>query len=405
MIHPQINRDQALAGLEAFLPKAGSRYARERNEDRGPGAHDAVSQLSPFLRHRLLTEQEVASAALGAHGRGAEKFIQEVFWRTYFKGHLEHKPSLWAHYRTSLEADLQRYGVDEMAQATLQAALQGETGIEPFDVWLTELKETGYLHNHARMWFASIWIFTLRLPWTIGADLFMQYLLDGDPASNTLSWRWVAGLHTRGKHYLARAENIARYTGNRFGPVGGLNETADPIEEAPLPQATGPADQTLRVTDEPCAALEPDTDGLLLHEEDLHPESFADPLTSLPAAMLPFVDGRASRPCTLTVAAHVASALEDTAQRCSATLLPGNGAETVQFWAQQQGYRRVLTPYAPIGPVQTRLLEVQGALAEVDIELIAVRRHYDAACWPHCKRGFFALKKKIPKLMDAFAAP
>ena len=288
MIHPQISRDQALAALETFLPKAGSRYARERNEDRGPGAHTAVSQLSPFLRHRLLTEQEVASAAHGAHGRGAEKFVQEVFWRTYFKGYLEHKPALWAHYRSALEEDLQRYGADEMAQATLQAALQGETGIEPFDAWLTELKETGYLHNHARMWFASIWIFTLRLPWTIGADLFMQHLLDGDPASNTLSWRWVAGLHTRGKHYLARAENIARYTGDRFGPVGGLNENADPIEEAPPPSDMAVPHQPLTTLDEPCTALDPSADGLLLHEEDLHPESFADPLTSLPAAVLLF---------------------------------------------------------------------------------------------------------------------
>jgi deoxyribodipyrimidine photo-lyase len=64
-----------------------------------------------------------------------------------------------------------------------------------------ELVETGYLHNHARMWFASIWIFTLRLPWELGADFFLRHLLDGDAASNTLSWRWVAGLHTKGKHY------------------------------------------------------------------------------------------------------------------------------------------------------------------------------------------------------------
>lgn len=57
------------------------------------------------------------------------------------------------------------------------------------------------------LWFASVWIFTLRPPWELGADLFMRQLLDGDPASNTLSWRWVAGMHTRGKHYLARRDN------------------------------------------------------------------------------------------------------------------------------------------------------------------------------------------------------
>ena len=66
-----------------------------------------------------------------------------------------------------------------------------------------ELKETNYLHNHARMWFASIWIFTLDLPWQLGAEFFMKHLYDGDAASNTLGWRWVAGIQTQGKNYLA----------------------------------------------------------------------------------------------------------------------------------------------------------------------------------------------------------
>ena len=96
----------------------------------------------------------------------------------------------------------------------------GATGIDCFDAWARELVATGYLHNHARMWFASIWIFTLRLPWELGADFFLRHLIDGDPASNTLSWRWVAGLQTAGKTYLATAENIARFTGGRFAPQG-----------------------------------------------------------------------------------------------------------------------------------------------------------------------------------------
>ena len=70
------------------------------------------------------------------------------------------------------------------------------------------------------MWFASIWIFTLRLPWALGADFFLRHLIDADAASNTLSWRWGAGLQTVGKTYLARTENIARYTNGRFAPRG-----------------------------------------------------------------------------------------------------------------------------------------------------------------------------------------
>jgi deoxyribodipyrimidine photo-lyase len=81
------------------------------------------------------------------------------------------------------------------------------------------------------MWFASIWIFTLNLPWQLGAALFQKYLVDFDAASNTLSWRWVAGIQTAGKHYIARAENINKFTEGRYNPVGLLNENPRPIVE------------------------------------------------------------------------------------------------------------------------------------------------------------------------------
>ena len=78
------------------------------------------------------------------------------------------------------------------------------------------------------MWFASIWIFTLNLPWQKGAEFFMKHLFDGDPASNTLSWRWIAGLQTKGKHYLAQSWNISKFTNNRYQNVK-LNENALPL--------------------------------------------------------------------------------------------------------------------------------------------------------------------------------
>ena len=104
--------------------------------------------------------------------------------------------------------------------------MNGKTGIDCFDTWIQELRENNYLHNHSRMWFASIWIFTLGLPWQIGARLFMKHLLDGDASSNTLSWRWVAGMHTNKKPYLASKENIDKYTVNRFRntPINMSNE-------------------------------------------------------------------------------------------------------------------------------------------------------------------------------------
>ncbi|BAU31831.1 deoxyribodipyrimidine photo-lyase [Microcella alkaliphila] len=92
------------------------------------------------------------------------------------------------------------------------------------------------------MWFASIWIFTLRLPWQLGADVFLRNLLDGDPASNTLSWRWVAGLQTRGKTYQATADNIARFTDGRYRPRG-LATTAEPLDGPPPPPAGAAPEQ------------------------------------------------------------------------------------------------------------------------------------------------------------------
>ena len=216
----QPNRTTALKQLANFVPKAGLSYTSKRNYDFGPANHNYVSQLSPFIRRRVLSETEVLSSVLKKHGlSSSEKFVQEVFWRTYWKGWLEMRPSVWSEY----QSDLKRLEDQIMTQSGLrrswEMACEGNTEIDCFDFWAKELKETGYLHNHSRMWFASIWIFTLNLPWQLGADFFLRHLLDGDPASNTLSWKWVAGLQTQGKTYLARKDNICKFTNNRFGPI------------------------------------------------------------------------------------------------------------------------------------------------------------------------------------------
>ena len=204
-------RTAALERLSAFVPLAGRAYAAQRNYDR-PG-HDDVSRLSPYIRHRILTEEEVLRAVLGRHSlSAAEKFVQEVFWRTYWKGWLEQRPTVWSDYRRGLNGARNRIATEGGLRADWEAACRGDTGISAFDHWAKELADTGYLHNHARMWFASIWVFTLNLPWELGADFFMRHLLDADAASNTLSWRWVAGLQTVGKNYVARASNISKYT-------------------------------------------------------------------------------------------------------------------------------------------------------------------------------------------------
>ncbi|TVS10020.1 MAG: DNA photolyase FAD-binding protein, partial [Wenzhouxiangella sp.] len=224
-------RAAALARLADFVPRAGRTYAAERNADSGPGRKHNVSMLSPYLRHRIISEREVIAAVLAEHGPNqAEKFIQEVFWRTYWKGWLQMRPAVWRDFLAERDTDRERVAANSGLARALADAASGRTGIDCFDDWARELVTTGYLHNHARMWFASIWIFTLKLPWTLGADFFLRHLLDADPASNTLGWRWVAGIQTRGKTYLARADNIEKYTDGRYRPTG-LAEHADPVRD------------------------------------------------------------------------------------------------------------------------------------------------------------------------------
>lgn len=206
-------KSAACNALDEFLPRAGRDYATGRNYDTGPDSETTVSRLSPWIRVRLLPEWEVVAAVLAQHSQSAaSKFIDEVCWRTYWKGWLQLRPGAWHNYRDDLAQLLEAF----QAHSGYQKAIAGRTGIECFDTWNAELLEHNYLHNHARMWYASIWIHTLKLPWQLGADWFLRHLLDGDPASNTLSWRWVAGAHTRGKTYLARPRNIQKYTNDRF---------------------------------------------------------------------------------------------------------------------------------------------------------------------------------------------
>ncbi len=388
-------RAAGLARLEAFLPEAGKAYAARRNYDLGPGRHVHVSGLSPYLRRRLVAEEEVVRAVLRRHSASAaEKFVQEVFWRTYWKGWLERRPSVWTAYEA--ERDEEKAALDDrqdLAERYAQA-VAGRTGIECFDAWARELVETGWLHNHARMWFASVWIFTLELPWTLGADFFLRHLLDGDPASNTLGWRWVAGLQTRGKTYLARASNIAKYTEGRFRPDTGdeprLAPFAPPLDGSQHPPALAPPEP-----EPPNAGLRT---GLLVTEEDLHPEALAETLRPASIAILRSAGARAPR-----VEAFAASALDDVAARLSGDGDPAplQGAEAVVDWAKAEALEQVVTLYAPVGPVRAQLDALGPALAGAGAPLRMALRDWDRRAWPHASKGFFAFKEKIPRLLAA----
>jgi deoxyribodipyrimidine photo-lyase len=383
-------RNAALLRLTQFAPRAGHAYASGRNTDPGPEQAGAVSKLSPYLRYRMLTEQEVVGATLGHHSlQAAEKYVQEVLWRTYWKGWLEMRPSVWTQYLQ--ERDRQR---DSFPNArAIHSAEAGETGIEGFDDWARELVQTGYLHNHARMWFASIWIFTLRLPWALGADFFLRHLVDADAASNTLSWRWVAGLQTAGKTYLATADNIARYTNGRFVPKGLATVASMPADVStpalrPLPQAA------LFDAHKPAY--------LLVTSEDLHPESvFGAPAKIIGASIL--VD-----PETLwgdNARAFVAATTNDVTERvgnafkCPTTVLGNLDSAALIAQARAAGAEQIVTSYAPTGPVADALSGIAPILAAEGVTLVQVRRAWDENFWPHATKGFFPFKENIPKIL------
>ena len=221
----EASRAKAVDKLDHFIKNNLSEYTKLRNFDFGPDNRSNTSCLSPYITHGTINELEIINKSLNKFSFSKnEKFIQEVLWRVYWKGWLELRPNVWSDYLIELD----KIKNDFKDNQNYLDALEGKTNIECFNYWVNELKENNYLHNHTRMWFASIWIFTLELPWQLGAELFMQHLFDGDAASNTLGWRWVAGVQTQGKHYLASEWNIKKFTNNRFQDIK-LNENANPI--------------------------------------------------------------------------------------------------------------------------------------------------------------------------------
>lgn len=304
------------------------------------------------------------------------------------------RPSIWTRFVE--ERDRQRESFSD--KGALEAAEGGTTGIDVFDHYARELVTTGYIHNHARMWFASIWIFTLGLPWALGADFFLRHLLDADAASNTLSWRWVGGLQTVGKTYHATAHNIARYTNGRFSPAG-LAREAVALTEAPIAPA-----QPLPTLAAPDTA-EPSL--LLVTHEDMHPESYLSQLNT----EIPIVGALVAADDDLLwgdrARAFVKLAGVDTASRITAECnYPAEvsaklGTELLLSAAKTAGVRQIVTAYTPVGPVADALATLTPALKHEGIALTQIRRPWDEQFWPQAKKGFFTFKERIPSLLRA----
>ena len=390
-------RAAGLERLSNFTSTGLKLYTDGRNYDYGPEDRSNISALSPWVRRRLISEQEIIKKIFKTYSHGAAaKYIQQVIWRTYFKGWLEQHPTVWNAYNEGVTSGLNEVSSDQSRARVYEKAITGQTGIDCFDSWATELMEHAYLHNHARLWFASIWIFTLKLPWELGANFFMKYLLDGDPASNTLSWRWVSGLHTKGKNYLATSSNIDKFTLGRFRIEAHLNVAANPLTE---------------LTEHPIQSLPrlenlPSDDFLLLvTEEDCNSVELTGqfPVAAL-GLILPEKSEVFERSDAVFDFSH--GAVTDGVERICSTgevLICEEWAEPIIELARSKKVKNIVTAYTPIGPVNTKLQGIKPLLKNAGIELSFLRQKYDQTFWPHATKGFFAFKKSTNKLVQELA--
>ena len=380
-----------LERLEEFVSRTGAHYSSQRHYDFGSGDHSGVSALLAWIKHRLITEEEIIAKTLTHHNLSTSmKFIQEVFWRSYFKGWMQQHPSVWRSYQNNLELKLESLESDKACKANYDEAIDGRTGIACFDHWCSELKSKGYLHNHARMWFASIWIFTLRLPWELGADFFLTHLIDGDAAANTLSWRWVGGLHTKGKTYLASAPNIAQFTNGRFEPLGQLSLTAEPlVEKVDHPTVLLPPIQAM-----------PEGDYLLLiTPQDCRAETFISGTPAGVLGLLPPAQSRQSQQVQSFEYGAVADATSQFPKEIATVTAAQDWTIPLIKASQKAGTNQIVTAATTLGPVAAQLDAAEAELARVGINLYQHQRTYDILTWQYATKGFFKLKKKIPNIL------
>jgi deoxyribodipyrimidine photo-lyase len=198
--------------LQAIQPSA---YARSRNHLEG-----AVTRLSPYITHGVLSLGQVARQLQEQHGLTDEhKLMYELGWRAYFQ-------HVWHHEGPGILRSLHPGPLPDSAyQADVPVDVrEARTGLAAIDEAVSTLYRTGYLHNHARLWLASYLVHLRKVHWRAGADWLYGHLLDGDLASNHLSWQWVAGTGSH-KPYLFNADNVARFAPRHWQVNGTLLDT------------------------------------------------------------------------------------------------------------------------------------------------------------------------------------
>jgi len=375
----EASRAKAVDKLNHFIENNLSAYSKLRNFDFGPDNRSNISCLSPYISHGIINELEVIDKSLKKFSFAKnEKFIQEVLWRVYWKGWLELRPNVWSDYLTELNNLRDQFKNNQ----NYLDAIEGKTELECFNQWVNELKENNYLHNHTRMWFASIWIFTLELPWQLGAEFFMKHLYDGDAASNTLGWRWVAGIQTQGKHYLASEWNIKKFTNNRFKNIK-LNENASPkISEKSYTLVKKEFNNPQNIDEKNLLVFE---NNLSFEITDFKENKFEK---------IYIISNKNENRCiklSEKLVKFKSLLIEDQKQRLKDRSI---NCEVIDI-SEIKNIENYYSLYPTVG-------ENLDYLSSNNLKLNFLYRDLDQLAWQFCNKGFFNFKNYIPKIISSF---
>ncbi len=375
----EASRAKALDKLNYFIQNNLSEYSKLRNFDFGPENRTNISCLSPYITHGIINEREVIEKSLNKFSFSKnEKFIQEVLWRVYWKGWLELRPNVWSDYLIELNNIKDEFKNNK----NYLNAIEGKTNVECFNVWINELKENNYLHNHTRMWFASIWIFTLDLPWQLGAEFFMQHLYDGDAASNTLGWRWVAGVQTQGKHYLASDWNIKKFTNNRFNNIKLIENAPPKVSEKNYSIIKQDFSNPQNIEDK----------NLLIFENNLSFE-ISDFQNNKFKKIYLISNKNENRSIKLAekVVKFKSLLIEDQKQRLKTKSIDCEVIDVSEI-------KKIVNCYSLYPTVGENLDYLNSNNIKIDF----LYRKLDQYSWQYCNKGFFNFKNYIPKIISTF---
>jgi deoxyribodipyrimidine photo-lyase len=371
------SRTKSLEVLKNYIEKDILNYTTLRNYDFGINNRKNISCLSPYITHRLISEFEVAKKVLKKYPyKKVEKYVQEIFWRVYWKGWLELRPKVWTDFLEDLE------NIDNSNE--YENAIKGETNIRCFNDWVKELKDNNYLHNHTRMWFASIWIFTLKLPWQKGAEFFLRELYDGDAASNTLSWRWVAGIQTKGKNYIAQNWNINKFTQDKYKDLS-LNENAQPIidqrEYKILPLKIKESDKKL--------------DNLIFFDNETNFKFFSLDKYSKIYCILLSNEERKVR-LSNKVSEYKKTLIKNQIKDSNVNIEFINGNKFIEISNNKKDFDVI---YPCVGENMSFLERI---IEKNNLIINYLTREEDKFCWQFSNKGYFNFKSNIPKILSQF---